>query len=240
MKLWLLIIAALLLAVIVLVLFSHIRFALKFKKRGPDECLEIQIIALYGLVKYHYTVPGFVFEGIRRGLHVKLEKTGVAPSVSAQDKERNIDKKDVSEWIEFGKRALAATRGLKTWTAETLAHVKITKLDWSTDFSLGDAAGTATAAGALWALKWTLIGWISQIIRLKEKPRLFVVPRFVDQICYLTKVDCAGQFSAGYAVYAGVRLALRVIREDQGVRQWWELLKIARRGSWAKELKVQH
>ncbi|MBY9081601.1 DUF2953 domain-containing protein [Paenibacillus sp. HN-1] len=240
MKLWLLIIIALLLAALALALCSRIHFALKIKKRGSDERLEFTVTALYGLVKYHYTVPHFIFEGIRCGLNIKLEKNGISPSVSAQDKERNIDRKDVSEWMEFGQRALAATRGLKPWTSDTLAHVKITRLHWSTDFSLGDAAGTATAAGALWALKWWLIGRISQSIRLKDKPRLFVVPRFVDQICYMTDVDCAGELSAGYAVYAGFRLALRVIREDEGVRQWRELLKIARRGNWSKELKGQH
>lgn len=224
-KLWLLIGVLLLLAVAVLLLSSRIFFHLSLNRRGHDDQIVLDITALFGLVKFHYTLPALVFEGFKRGLHVKLEETGVAPVISAKDEETNIDKEDVSEWIEYGKKALKATYGLRRWTAETMSHVQITKLDWSTNFSLGDAAGTATAAGALWGLKWTIIGWTSQWVKLMRKPRLFVVPVFEDTVEFSTEVDCKGRISAGYVLYAVLRLLVRALQADEGIRQWKEIMR---------------
>ncbi|MFD1774114.1 DUF2953 domain-containing protein [Paenibacillus rhizophilus] len=225
MKLWLLIGAWLLLAAAILLLSSRIFFHFSLNRRGHDDRIVLDITALFGLVKYHYTLPALVFEGLKRGLHVKLEETGIAPVKSAKEGEANIDKEDVSEWFEFGKKALRATRGLKRWTADTLSHVQITKLDWSTNFSLGDAAGTATAAGALWGLKWTVIGWTSQWVKLMRSPRLFVVPVFEDTVKFSTEVDCKGRISAGYALYAGFRLLVRAMQADEGIKQWKEIVR---------------
>lgn len=92
------------------------------------------------------------------------------------------------------------------------------------NFSLGDAAGTATAAGALWGLKWTVIGWTSQWVKLMRSPRLFVVPVFEDNVKFSTEVDCKGRISAGYAMYAGFRLLVRAMQADEGIKQWKEIV----------------
>ncbi|WP_025688326.1 DUF2953 domain-containing protein [Paenibacillus zanthoxyli] len=224
MKLWLLI-CALLLAVSILLLSSRIHIHFRLNRTGQDDRIVIDITALFGLVKRHYSLPALAFEGLERGLHVKLEETGIAPVKSSNKEEADIDKDDVKEWMEYGKKALRATQGLKRWTADTLSHLQITKLDWSTNFSLGDAAGTATAAGVLWGLKWSLVGWVSQWVKLMHRPRLFVVPVFDDDVKFSTEVDCAGRISVGYALYAGFRLLVRAMQADEGIRQWKALVR---------------
>ncbi|MDQ0194521.1 DUF2953 domain-containing protein [Paenibacillus wynnii] len=227
MTLWLAIPLALLLVAIVLLLSSSIVFHFRLRKRGKDDRVEIDISLLYGLVKLHYELPYFIFEGIKRGVSVKLEQSGVMPAVEKQSEEEGqIDKEVVDKWVDKFKKALRATKGLKKWVKDTMSHVKITQFDWSTDFSLGDAAVTATTAGAIWGLKWSMIGWGSQWVQLKKRPRTFVVPVFgEDKITFSTELACAGRLSMAYGMYAGIMLLFRAYKAERGLRQWKELIR---------------
>lgn len=226
MTLWLAIPLAVLLLAIVLTLSSSIVFHFKLCKRDKNDRVVLDIAFLYGLFKLHYVLPSVVFEGITRGVKVKLEESGIAPVMKKErDNEKHIDKEVVDTWLDTFKKALAATKGLKKWFKDTLSHVRITKLDWSTDFSLGDAAGTATAAGALWGLKWSIIGWGSQWVRLKKKPRLFVVPVFEDDLSFATEMVCSGSFRMLHALSAGIRLAVRASKVKHGLSLWKELIR---------------
>lgn len=224
MNLWLVIPLTLLLIVVVLVLFSSIHFHFRLFRLGKDDRVELDIKALYGMVKFHYVLPSLVFEGLQRGVKVKLEESGIAPVKMNLDKEEDINKEIMSRWLDEIKQALQATMGLKKWLKAMMAHVKISKLDWSTDFSLGDAAYTATAAGALWGVKWSLIGWASQYTRLQHTPRLFVAPVFRDELCFSTEVVCAGKLSLSYVLYSGIVLLYRVLKVKGGLARWKQLL----------------
>ncbi|WP_054941404.1 DUF2953 domain-containing protein [Paenibacillus ihuae] len=225
MTLWLVIPLAVLLLVIVLVLSSSIHFHFRLCRLGKDDRVEFDIKALFGLVKFHYELPKLVFEGIQRGVKVKLEKSGIAPVRQDSDKEEQIDKETVQNWADDLKEALRATGGLMKWLKGLLSHVKITKLDWSTDFSLGDAAYTATATGALWGLKWSLVGWMSQYVRLQKRPRMFVVPVFRDELCYSTEAVCTGKLSVAYVLFAGLLLLRRISEVKGGWSHWIKLLR---------------
>jgi len=225
--LWLAIPLALLLVAIVLLLSSSIVFHFRLRKRGKDDRVEIDISLLYGLVKLHYELPYIIFEGIKRGVSVKLEQSGVMPAVEEQSEEEGrIDKEVVDKWIDKFKKALRATKGLKEWFKDTMSHVRITQLDWSTDFSLGDAAVTATTAGAIWGLKWSMIGWGSQFVRLQKRPRTFVVPVFSeDKMSFSTEVTCSGSLSMAYGMYAGIMLLFRAYKTERGLHVWRELIR---------------
>lgn len=227
MTLWLAIPLALLLVAIVLLLSSSIVFHFRLRKRGKDDRMEIDISLLYGLVKLHYELPYIIFEGIKRGVSVKLEQSGVMPAVEKHSEaEEQVDKEVVDKWVDKFKTALRATEGLKKWFKEMMSHMKITQFDWSTDFSLGDAAVTATAAGGIWGLKWSIIGWGSQWVRLKRRPRMFVVPVFgEDRIVFATEMVCAGSISMAYTLYAGMQLLVRAYRAESGLHLWKDLIR---------------
>jgi hypothetical protein len=232
--LWIVVPLALLLLAIVLILSSSIHFHFRLCRRGKDDRVELDVTALFGWIKYHYELPKVVYEGLERGVRVKLEQSGVAPVRSDKDKEADIDKDMVDNWLDSVKKMLKATRGLRKWFRETAAHVKISKLDWSTDFSLGEAALTATAAGALWGLKWSMIGWLSQWLRMQKGPRLFVKPVFNDDLSFSSELVCTGSVSAAYLLYSGMLLLRRISKEKGGLRQWKELL------SHSKDSRRQH
>ncbi|OKP84407.1 DUF2953 domain-containing protein [Paenibacillus sp. P32E] len=227
MTLWLAIPLTLLLIVIVLllvILTSYIHFHFRLCRLGSDDRIELDIKAVFGLVKFHYELPALVFQGMEEGIKVKLEESGITPVRTDKDEEEQIDKELVTEWLRKIRKALKATYGLKKWLASTLSHLQITKFDWSTDFSLGDAAGTATAAGAFWGIKWTLAGWISSLVRLKKAPKLFVAPVFRDEMCFSTEAVIVGKLSMGYTLFAGLVLLRRISKVEGGLRRWKELL----------------
>lgn len=227
MTLWLAIPLILLLLVVLLfllVLASSIHFHFRVRRLGKDDRIEFDIKAVYGLVKFHYEVPALVFQSIEQGIKLKVEKSGMAPVKRDSEKEQRVDKESVTHWLKNMRTALKATRGLKKWLRGTLSHVKISQFDWSTDFSLGDAATTATAVGALWGFKWTMIGAVSCFVRLMQSPRIFVAPVFRDEPSFATEAVCAGKLSAGYALYAGLLLLRRVSKVEGGLGRWKKLL----------------
>lgn len=227
MTLWLaipLILLLLVIEVLLVILTSYIHFHFRVCRLGKDDRIELDVKAIFGLVKFHYELPALVFEGIEKGIKVKLEESGITPVRKDEDKDEQIDKESVAEWLSHIRKALKATHDLKKWLKDTLSHVQITKLDWSTDFSLGDAAYTATAAGAFWGLKWTFVGWFSKLVRLKKAPRLFVAPVFRDEVCFSTEAVCVGKLSIVYASYAGILLLRRASKVEGGLRRWKELL----------------
>lgn len=228
MAIWLivvLIVLSIVVLAIILALSSSISFHFRVCRVGKDDRIELDIRALYGLVKFHYELPKVVFEGMVKGMKIKLEESGKGPLKKDSESALQIDKEKVSDWLDQVKQALKATRGLKRWGRNILGHVDITTLDWSTDFSLGDSAATATAAGALWAVKCTAVGWCSQFVRLKIKPRLFVVPVFEDALRFSTVMECAGKLSFGYLALSGFALLRRITAVKGGLAVWRRLLK---------------
>ncbi|UQZ32455.1 hypothetical protein C2I18_02125 [Paenibacillus sp. PK3_47] len=231
MKLWLAILLALLLFLIILVLSSSIHFHFRVRRTGKNDRVEFDLKALFGLVKFHYELPEMVYEGIERGIRVKLEESGMAPFKMNNDKVNHVDKQTLTNLTTDIKLAIRATGGLKKWLKGLMSNVKILKLDWSTDFSLGDAAYTATAAGALWGMKWILVGWGSQFVRLQHTPRLFVAPVFKDDLCFSTVLVCNGKLSLAYVLYSGLVLLRRIISVKGGLALWRKLLSRKQRES---------
>lgn len=229
MTLWLVIPLGLLVLAMILVLSSSIDFRIRCYKHGKNDLLELDVTTLFGLIKLHYELPRLVFKGLEQGVIGKFKETGTATKGVDTVKEEQFDKERIEHWRENVQLAVKSTRGLKKWFKETLSHVKISKLDWSTDFSLGDAADTAIASGAVWGLKWSIVGFISQWVKLKHNPRVFVKPVFQDEHSFSMEFVCEGKLSVSYTVYALLQLLLRVLRETGGISKWRKLLKRMRR-----------
>lgn len=229
MTLWLGIPLGLLILAMILVLSSSIDFRIRCYKHDKNDLLELDVKTLFGLIKLHYELPRLVFKGLEQGVFGKFKETGTATTGVDTVKEEQFDKERIEHWRDNVQLAVKSTRGLKKWFKETVAHVKISKLDWSTDFSLGDAADTAIVSGAVWGLKWSIVGFISQWVKLKHNPRVFVKPVFQDEHSFSMEFVCEGKLSVSYAVYASLQLLLGVLREKGGIAQWRKLLKRMRR-----------
>jgi hypothetical protein len=78
-------------------------------------------------------------------------------------------------------------------------------MEWNSMIGIGDAARTGTLVGALWIVKGSIIGVISNYIRLKEMPKLSITPNFQQAISQ-TRFSCMIQFRIGNAMLAGIKL----------------------------------
>ncbi|MEK4346825.1 DUF2953 domain-containing protein [Paenibacillus sp. FSL P4-0184] len=237
MTLWLGIPLGLLVLAMILVLSSSIDFRIRCYKHDKNDLIELDVKTLFGLIKLHYELPRLVFKGLEQGVLGKFKETGTATIGVDTVKEEQFDKERIERWRDNIQLAVQSTRGLKKWFKETVSHVKISKLDWSTDFSLGDAADTAIVSGAVWGLKWSIVGFISQRVKLKHNPRVFVKPVFQDEHSFSMEFVCEGKLSVSYAVYASLQLILRVLREAGGISKWRKILKRMRRESHGQSLE---
>ncbi|GIP52061.1 MULTISPECIES: DUF2953 domain-containing protein [Paenibacillus] len=224
MWIWLGSILVLLLLVLTLILLSKITFHIKLKKENKDETIMIDVTLLFGLLTYHYRIPALGLNKLQDGLWVENNSSDNFFKTHTSAGEQEIDKEKVNLWAEQFRDMIRATRGLKKWLNTTLRRVTLVSMEWSTNVALTDAAHTATLTGALWALKTTLIGWLSYHISLRQRPKLFVVPVFGGSPLFSTELNCTAEIRLGNAVYAGMVLVVRVLKVKGGVKKWRSLL----------------
>lgn len=233
MWIWLGVILILLLACIalVLILLSPIKFRLVARKVNWNETVRIEVVTLYGLTRLRYEIPYIIFKNMKDGFKVEQKHASNLEKGEADSSAQDINKDKVRFWADKFYDLLRATRGLKQWMASTLRYVTFDKLDWSTNVALSNAAHTATLSGVLWGLKTTLIGWLSCYIRLRQRPRLFVVPVFDQPPQFVTEFECSGKIRLGRALYAGFVLIVRVLKVKGGFKKWLSFTVKGNQGS---------
>lgn len=214
----------LLLIVLFVILNSKITIRLRAKKENRDELIQLDVTLLFGLLSLHYEIPAMGFSDLKKGLWVKSDRTDnftPGPSAAGEDA---INKDKVKRWMQQFRELVTATEGFKKWLINTLQKISFVQFDWSTNVAMRDAAHTATLTGALWAVKSTVVGWLSYHIRLRRRPKLFVVPLFGTSPTFSTELVCMAEISFGYAIYAGLILMHRVLKVKGGLKRWRRLL----------------
>lgn len=222
-------IALAVIAVMIILLFvaamSNITCTVQYNKMGKDDKAMLDIYMLYGMVRFHYEMPKLVFENMKKGFLLKLEKSNNIRRKSGSTSHTRINKDKAEMWAYDIRVLLRSTSALKKWLQRTFAHVRIHELSWSTSFSTGEAEWTAIATGVLWSLKTTLIGWLSFQVRMKSSPRIAVVPEFKDELLFATDFYCVSRLPFGYAIYAAFVLVYRILKVEGGLRRWFRMYR---------------
>ncbi|RUT36121.1 DUF2953 domain-containing protein [Paenibacillus zeisoli] len=224
MWIWLGGLLLLLLILIFAALISRIKLTLNVNKLGKDDTILIEVSALFGLFRYHYEIPMLKFKDFKQGLQVKEKKEGHVMKDLHQEQQTNIDKDKVDSWVDNWKRMLDATHDLKLWLSRTLRQVRVRHLDWTTELGLRDAVHTAQLTGALYGVKYSILGWLSYQLKLMVPPQLFVIPIYGSQAHISTKMTCIAEIRCGYAMYAGLVLMVRVLKVKGGAKKWQNIL----------------
>lgn len=217
-------IIVLLIILLVAVIMSNITITLWYSKHNKDDKAVLDVKMLYGIVKMHYEMPSLVFANMKKGFMLRLESKNSFRNGQTVGK-AHINKRRLDHWADEVRIMLQSTASLKEWFYRTMQHVNIMRLDWSTNLSTGDAAWTAIATGTVWGLKTTLVGWLSFKVRMRNNPRLFVVPVFKDEPQFATELSCVARISCGYALYAGIMLMARILKVPGGPIHWFRLAK---------------
>lgn len=213
------------LAVIVLLL-SAVTIRIHVKKQGADEEITADVKLLFGMVKLHYEVPKIKFDNLKKGFKVSSQsRSHVIRKVNESDmREEHVGTEKVQSWKESYKRILRATVGLKKWLTQTLKHVRVTKLSWSTKLAFREADYTAVTSGLIWGVKSFLVGALSYRVHMQSAPQLSVRPIFGTSPQFATEMNCIVKISLGYAMYAGLTLIVRVLKVKGGIKQWVNIL----------------
>ncbi|MDR0267268.1 DUF2953 domain-containing protein [Paenibacillus sp.] len=218
------VVIAVIIILILVAAMSDITCTVRFSKKGQNDRAELDIYMLYGLVRFHYEMPKLTFENMKKGFLLKLEK-GNSNRQSGNAMNIRINKKKIEFWAHDFRVLLNSTVALKKWLQRTFAHVRIQELNWSTSFSTGEAEWTAIVTGILWTLKTTLIGWLSFQVRVKNNPRLHVIPEFRDELLFSTEFNCVSRLNFGLAMYASFILLSRILKIEGGLKKWIRLYR---------------
>lgn len=204
------------------VIASPVVITSRMNRSGDDDNIEVDVKAILGLFRYQVHVPTIDFRGLSLHFHEKSE--GSRPGMTSTDEmddEINTDK--IAKAIDKMKDIVHMTNNLKGWARQTLTRVRLTEWKWSTSVGTGDAMWTAMTTGFIWSIKTTMIGVISQMVKLRAEPRLVVSPVY-QKACFTTEWSCIAQIPFGYAILAGLQLLVRIRKEKGGVKAWQNIL----------------
>ncbi|MFX3633532.1 MAG: DUF2953 domain-containing protein [Candidatus Pristimantibacillus sp.] len=208
-----------------LILLSPVVAHFQLQHQSDNDDIEIQIKALYGLLRYEVFIPTIEFSGRVLRFHEKMLKSG--PGISkTNEKDEGIDKDKVDHAIDTLKKVLHLTNNLPSWIMQSLNKVKILEWNWSTSVGMGDAMWTAMTTGFVWSVKTTLLGVISQIVHLKSEPSMAVQPIY-DKRSFTTELSCVAKISFGAAVLAGLHFFARAKKSKESVKEWKNILSKA-------------
>jgi hypothetical protein len=228
---WWWVILAVFIVVLVLLLMSSIHTTIRVKREGENDHISLRIRGLYGVIKYHYEVPIIKFKSVWEGITYKAEHTETLGT--HHEAEGNINISKMRLMMDDVKTMLKETYGLMDWVKGTMSRVSCTDLEWKTHVGTKDAAETAISVGGVWAVKSWVMGYLFRYIRLETQPEIGVFPRYNHPL-FVTQVRCSLSIPTGVALWAGLRLLLRIRKVEGGFRVWTQLIQRHRIGSLLK------
>ncbi|WP_233146882.1 DUF2953 domain-containing protein [Paenibacillus selenitireducens] len=202
---------------------SYIDIKILCNKVQEDDYISIKAKMLFGLVKFNYQIRQISFKGFEQGFLVKREqKDNFLAGHKTRDK-FEFDFHYLQKMYDRVNLLVKYTPDLIRWTKKILRHVHCSILTWETHIGMEDAADTAVASGAMWAIKGTATGWLSHLIRLQHQPEIQVHTHFHGPQ-FTTEFRCIAKIRFGHAMVAGVILLVRVVKVKGGLKLWQSIL----------------
>ncbi|CAI9393817.1 DUF2953 domain-containing protein [Bacillus sp. T2.9-1] len=178
----------------------HIRY---YHKKDNDD-LKIELRALFGLIKYKKTIPLIKIDEDSPTLVMK-EETELQGKQETVEETKQFSASDLLIFLSNLKELLNHVVQFHRIVRSFLAKLTIKHIEWSSIVGLGDAAHTGMISGAIWAVKGSIIGIISNYMKLKDMPKINIYPQF-QGMASETLFSCMIQFRIGHAMMAGIKL----------------------------------
>lgn len=210
------------LLILIVILNSQVVIKGHLRRAGDNDDAELNIKALFGIIRYRIKVPIMQFTGTSVQLKEQVSTTSAVFN-SWKQFSKDIDAEKVLNTIDKLKYILQITRNLTGWVRLTLTKVRLVEWNWSTSVGAGDAMWTAMATGLVWSVKTSIIGVLSQMVKLKAEPNMNVQPIY-QQSAFTTEWSCIAQIRFGYAILAGLQLLFRMKKMKGGVKAWQNIL----------------
>ncbi|MCF2648702.1 DUF2953 domain-containing protein [Niallia circulans] len=178
----------------------HIRY---YHKKDNDD-LKIELRVLFGLIKYKKTIPLIKIDEDSPTLVMK-EETELQGKQETVEETKQFSASDLLIFLSNSKELLNHVVQFHRIVRSFLAKLTIKHIEWSSIVGLGDAAHTGMISGAIWAVKGSIIGIISNYMKLKDMPKINIYPQF-QGMASETLFSCMIQFRIGHAMMAGIKL----------------------------------
>jgi hypothetical protein len=206
--------ALVLIGVLFIIIFIvPVRILVTYKRAGRNDYLQVQVNLIFGLIRFHLHVPALILKWskkkgpiIKSTVHQKIKLTDTKKSQPIRltyDKIKlliRIERLFVKRYRHFHRKIRKVTKTLQ-----------IERLEWNTQFGIGDAAITGTSAGLAWAVKWMVIAFISRSFSMHTFPEMKIQPHF-HQLMFRTELSCLISFRLGRLLFASTLLAFYLIR----------------------------
>ncbi|MGM0874910.1 MAG: DUF2953 domain-containing protein [Bacillota bacterium] len=203
---WFIVILLLLFLLLLLIIFTKLTVTLDLNHVGDNDRFKIKFRAWFGLLRYTIDIPLVKVDDDGPNLIVKQEQKAGSEKADnkGNEKEEKVTPEDLLNSLNDIKEIAQHIVGLKKIIRRFLKKIRIKKLDWHSQLGIGDAAHTGILTGAAWTIKGSVIGLMSQYMKLETRPVVTITPEF-NQFCSRTKLQCIFHFRIGQAMFAGIR-----------------------------------
>jgi len=196
---------AALLLLVLLLLFTKTTIHIRYYHAKDNDDLTIQAKLLFGLIRYKKKIPLIKIDDDSPTIVVK-EETSINDSEATDTKKtKQFSPEDLLNTLDNAKELLLHVVGFHRIIRSFLSKVIIKNIEWSSIVGLGDAAHTGAISGAIWAVKGSVIGIISQYMRMQNMPKINIYPQF-QRVASETLFTCMFQFRIGHAMFAGIKI----------------------------------
>jgi hypothetical protein len=213
-------IITLLAIVVILMMLSHLHMQFYFSRVKENDHFFVKAKVFGGIISYCLEVPYEQYKGMCGGILVRLGFMNIRQKPSQHKKKQKFSPERISDVYHWGKRLLTHVVQFTDWLRHTLTYVKCTELRWETRLSVGDAAETAMAVGALWAVKSSIFGYIFQYVHLDAKPNVSIQPQYKNEAEFSMEFSCHTKIRLGLLLFSSLQLLWRIIKTEDGLKTW--------------------
>jgi hypothetical protein len=217
-------IITLLAIVVILMMLSHLHLQFYFSRVKENDHFFVKAKIFGGIISYSLEVPYVQYQGICDGILVKLGIMGARQEHLHQKQKQQVTPERISDMYHWAKRLLTHVVEFTSWLRHTLTHVKCTELRWETRLGIGDAAETAMAVGALWAVKSSLFGYVFQYVHLNAKPKVSIQPQYKNEAEFSMEISCHTKIRIGSLLFSSLQLLWRIIKSKDGLKTWQSVI----------------
>ncbi|WP_078414041.1 DUF2953 domain-containing protein [Priestia abyssalis] len=192
---------------IFIIFISKLRIQVNVNRVRGNDFYQIKCSLWFGLIRYTYKIPVIKVDEDSPTVVVDEEMKAGNPSQEkgGQDQWKDYSIQDAARLIEDMKEFLEHVVGFHKIVKRFLSHVSIERIRWNTVIGSGDAMYTGVTVGMIWSLKGSLIGIVSQYMRLKDHPIIEVLPSFQYHTLE-TRFQCMISFRIGHAILTSLRI----------------------------------
>ncbi|WP_019420081.1 DUF2953 domain-containing protein [Paenibacillus sp. OSY-SE] len=215
-----------LLLLLVYILASSVECKIVIHKSGEYERIAIFIRLFFGRIRWRYEWRSIRFVDWDEGFKIRVNKKDNVGTGHARKKKGRINKRIIHHYAENMSLLLHHTRDLMEWIGETLDKVQCNSLIWDTEIGLRNPATTGIVTGASWSAKSLFVGFLTRHIRFYRNPELDVIPHY-NYPFFSTRLVCITKIRTAHAISVVLKLIIRIVRAEGGVRTWRNILSKA-------------